>query len=274
MYNLTNIDHDDEIKMNDCDNSDYNNIINNYKDLISNMNTAIEKSIEYQLVEQIFIMLFGHGTTGVYYNSYTTANSFINILKTCFASYKYNINNNQLPLQSEFNLKCVKFILNNSTLLQQAIESVICKKNRKLDADFLTRYFCYYEHKYNINNNNNNNNNNNEKNELNYNYIIIDMLRNLLFQIGIVCQIIRYVAFPKGCHIVTENGTTRYANDSDVFAMIYDYCNQGLIDTTIEICHVSLYHIMTQNRKIDSLKFLLTRIDMDWSLIKDGSDQV
>ena len=136
---LANID--DEIKMNDCDNSDYTNIITNHKDLISKMNIAIEKSMEYQFVQHIFIMLFEHGPTGVYYNSYMTANSFVNILKTCFASYKCNINNNELPLQSQFNLKCVKFILNNSKMLHQAIECVICKKKKTIRCRFFNKIF-------------------------------------------------------------------------------------------------------------------------------------
>ena len=245
----------DEIKMNNSDNSDYNAINNNYKDLISKMNTVIEKSISFTKRQKVFQVLFTHLAMGVYSNLYMATNSFVNILKTHFGSYKYNINNNELSLQSQLNLKCVTLIVNNSKTLQQAIESVICQEKEKekeksqLDADYLIKYFSNYTHKCD---------NNNENNELNF--IIIDMLRNLLFQVGIVCQIIRYSA--------------AVTNDSDVFSMLDRYLYLGLMDTTIENYGVSLYHVMAQHRRRDFLKLFLMYTDQNWSLMKDASGQV
>ena len=266
---LTNVDGRDEIKINDHKHNNYNNT--NYNDLISKMNATIETSISLSERQQVFQVLFKHGTMGVYYNSYMATSSFVNILQTCFGSYKYNINNNELPLQSELNLKCVKLIVNNSKILQQAIESVIYKNKEKeksqLDADYLIKFFSNYQHKCN-----NNNNNNNEKNELNF--IIIDMLRNLLFQVAIVCQIIRYVAFPEGCRVQIDYDRKRQPNDNDTFEMVYRYLKLKIIDTTIEYYDVSLYHLMTQNRKKEMLKLLLIYTDMDWSIMKDVTGQV
>ena len=94
------------------------------------------------------------------------------------------------------------------------------------------------------------------------------MLRNLLFQVGIVCQIIRYVVFAK------SDDTTRKQNANDIFNMVHKYLKLEIIDTTIENYHVSLYHIMTQNRKQELLKLLLIYTDVDWSIMKDVTGQV
>ena len=241
-------------------NNDYN--IYRYNHLMSKMNTTIETSISSTERWKVFSSLFEQGTTGVYCNSYMTANSFVNILKTCFGSYKYNINNNELPLQSQFNLKCVKFILNNSKILQQAIESLEQKQWQKKKSS-LVKYFSNYKHKcYDSNNYFGG-----YPNDNNISSIMIDMLRNLLFQAGIVCRIIRYLTLKVDPRI-------QVAYDIKVFNVVGRYLELGLIDTTIENYHVSLYHVMTQYRKHNLLKLLLIYIDQDWSLMKDGTGQV
>ena len=151
-----------------------------------------------------------------------------------------------------------------------------------------------------INTNNNNNNNNNVKFRLTGDGLM-DVLRNLLFQIGVVCYIfdvvdcenerIRYRNNTKldwrgsqenalagqGSTYCQRQQRIRDASNMDrlrVFSKIQNYCDLGLIDTTIQWNGISLYHLFTKLKLETFLRGLLVYGSGDWSCMKNSTGQV
>ena len=244
---------------------------------MNKMNHAIEQSLDQQ--EDMFSALFKSYPIGRYRDSYLITNLIINLLQTCFnkdddsdfnefMDIGKNENDSQFfavgtPKLRQINLKCAQLILDNTNVLKQEIDSIV-----ETESD-LHSYFSRYKHQFDYNNIV-------CDNEFHCNLsgeFITNILRNLLFEIGVICFIIQHLYIAKKEKNENKEFEHRYTIDQ-VDRTIKQCLNLQLLDTMIRKDNISIYHILTKDNEYDLLKTLLTYDENEWSVVKDGTGQV
>ena len=385
----------DNYNSNNNNNNDNNNNFNNdgshdiniesIQEFIARMNVNIEDNILSKEKQDIFVALFESGLIECCYTPYFSYNSIVQLLKNHFSGNDLNgekYDKSRLSLQSEINLKCAQFILDNVDILKTCIanvlepnsstninvnENVNGNKNRnknknsneskkvqsrsrsnsrskskkrpekeknkrprdnyKWKKENLEYYFINYRHKCKISND--------YMKKYNYESFdvsiqIMDILRNLLFQIGIICRLKQICDIYNIANTVYTNPrlmnsnydynsrererhrdrerhrerdrvrklnilnptsshytARRQAVISDAIFNRIDPNNKknvainfqlwldlGLIDPSIQINGISLYHLFVSQERNDLLEMLFDYGNGDWSLYKDNNNQV
>ena len=283
---------------------------------IGKTNINIDKTIPDKDKLNMFESLFDCGLMGCYYGSYLTCGSIIQVLKNNFGSFKYNLNPKYLSIESRTNLVCIQFILKNVKLLhtylnsneyQHDLESFFRQYKHKCcdDSEYFSDNINDNDNKDDNSNNNDSNNDGDSNDDSSVTNQVIDVLRNLLFQVGIVCYLFESIdgnnerkrnRIEKGdtntsfylSYSSMESGAlgSMYrqkramvhraydVNMNIVYHNIRKYCDWRLIDTTIVWNDVSLYHLFTRLEMKKLLKQLFIYGSGDWSIMKDMSGQV
>ena len=272
----TNSDHK-ENDDNKRDNSDVS--IKTIQDYIGKMNESIEKCLIDER-KKIFCALFDSGLMGFYYDKYLMGNSIVKLLKNCFLCHGSVTRNELLSVQSEINLKCVQLVLDNKDVLFGLLSDLLTTKEHDLE-----KYLEEYQHRCKDKSKYFNSSIGINTTEDEFGYVIFDVLRNLLFQVGVICFIIQ--------SIDDKNENERYGKNESCYQkrrkilhrtepqdigniyQIFEKClHLHLVDPIILVNDVSLYHVFAKYNNIDFLKTLLFYVDVDWSIVKDGKKQV
>lgn len=267
---------------------------------IKTMSVRIETKLGEKERLEIFDALFESGLMGSYYAPYLASGAIINVLQNSFGSFKYKIDPNHLSLQSRTNLNWIKFVLANIPLLKRNMTTP--SEHPSSNHIDLESYFRNYQHRYNNNNFHDKNNDTIttttkiDRNKMND---LMNVLRNLMFQVGIICRIFQiiddnnerasYIANRVKTGMNDQNikrGGSSYSKrridihmqkhttDRDIYQMLQKYLDLQFIDITIHRNDISLYHLFTMQKKVDLMRLLLVYGDGDWSIMKDACGQV
>ena len=265
------------------------------------LNNQIETKLESNEGDSLFNQLFNdvcpkgirNGTNN---NSYLITNWIVKLLQNSFFNgidttfnekWERTTNNNNckprfFSMSSEMNLQCSKYILNHKMELENVINCIIQNERKnssdhrkntkaKTNIKILEDYLAKYNHKC-------------ENNE----YFIddnnslfdglIDILRNILIQIQIVYRIFNMIE-----HMCNNTGRKKYHEfgcgskiDKEYWIpmTIERYLSLGLLDLSLMVNGITLYHLIIHHEKEDLLKILLLRVQCDWSVLKDNSGRV
>ena len=143
-------------------------------------------------------------------------------------------------------------------------------------------YFAKYNHKCNTSDYfiDNDNDNDNDNNSVPKKFVIIDILRNILIEMAIVYRIFDMaqrirdnIKGGSGRHL--EFGCKKNVGKKDWISLsIERYLRLDLLDLSILVNGVTLYHLLVYHQRTNFLKLLLHTVPCDWTVLKDNSNQV
>ena len=277
------------------------------------LNDQIETKLKSNESDSLFNQLFNdvcpkNICNGKNNNSYLITNWIVKLIQNSFFNgidttatnlninekYKNQTNNNNncqsrfFCMSNEMNLQCCKYILDHKMELENAINCII-QKERKNNSDklksrkrrksiepqtsikILEDYFAKYNHKckksdYFM-----------DDDDIVFDGLI-DILRNILIQIQIVHRIfdmIEHMCNDTGRKKYHEFGRGRKIEKQYWIPMTIErYLSLGLLDLSLMVNGITLYHLLIHHKKENLLKILLHRVQCDWSVLKDNSGQV
>ena len=296
--------------------------------LVKNHICAVSKQIESLDVfyrSQIFELLCQCGALRFF-------SRVIDFLKQSFILFKSNIDQNKLSTESQINLVCCGYILCNIYTLREYFTTLLLNDTPNLahNSCKIKRYLSNYSHQLRYPNKKISNyfkffiENDDDNYYDNYNYCdtdtvqsiankqdesklicfeMMDILRNLLFQIGVIwyfCLMLNaltvyrplpsieryFAAFQHGLYVDFTHSnmynTIRRANNSvnglyhvyDVYELFLKYLDMKLIDSAIVWNGTFLYQVFTKLELKPFLLELLINNDNEWSIMTDEYNQV
>ena len=273
-----------------CSNKEEERSVNLMQHQMEMLNNQIEKNLDYREKLVLLDELFRDCPPG----TYLITNWILKHIKNSFnfgdggspSFYQNSINKyvnstsgNKKIFSSlnEMNLKCVNVILDHGSELHNTLQRIILKKrgkNNEENTGILEQYFARYNHKcktsdyFIVNDNNNISNQSNE-------FMIIDILRNILIQTAIVYRVFKMVQHTQDNNPIYEFGfKKKVGKEYWILFSIERYLRLDLLDLSIPINGVTLYHLLVYQQRINFLALLLHTVPCDWSMLKDNSNQV
>lgn len=238
-------------------------------------------------------------------------NSFVGI-KICQQKNNNKIKQ-RFSLYNQMNLQCIKYLLDNGNKLKDSIDLIITQGKRTDSSEFdenkgshdnyvhrgrnsggdpiwtrrrlrkrtgveiVQGYLQQYTHKCQENDYFNGNKMMNGE--------LTDILRNILFEIAISHRI--FDDIEQLCDGNDNDNDTRgrrrvilrrYGHNlqmEDVVPMMIEkYLDLGLLDLSIVVHGMSLYHLLIYRKRENGLKLLLQSAQCDWSMFIDNTNQV
>ena len=267
------------------------------RDYVELINMNIEMKTDLQYRHAIFSSLFegcgiGSAPSLHYKDYYIVHNNIIKLLETNFWGIKRmssnasvldrNMLEKGLSKYNQMNLHCVQFVLKHRIKLQRYIRSILRGSSSGARRDYreninphnytLSQFFQHYIHQ--CKNKNDYFTTNGDYFHggvgiyINRKYVdiqLIDLLRNLLFQMGTVYN---FIAYTKISRPVPDE------NSKSMVKLISKLLYLKLVDTSIQANGITLYHYFVYQKQTDYLKCLLKAGQCDWSILKDGNNQV
>ena len=263
--------------------------IQNHMQMLNNqIETKLESNERSSLFYQLFHDVCPKGIRNGNNNSYLIANWIIKLIRNSFFNdidinthITGNVNGNNkksrfFGISNEMNLQCSKYILDHRNELENVIDSITEKgrnSDEKTNIKILENYLAKYNHKC-------------QKNDCfigsdqidTVEHKLIDILRNILIQIQIVHRIFNVIE--RMCNNTArkqfyEFGCGKKIEQKYWIPMTIErYLSLGLLDLSLMVNGITLYHLLIFQEKENLLKILLHRVAGDWSVLKDNSGRV